>query len=439
MRVENFWPGLRSAMLLAAAASLCGCTTDGWRAINEAEIPISPAAPYPTAVRVGESSVQDPPSQQAAEEQKVYSPNEIDPLSVSSQSEHDTDRIEIKDTRPRQDAAPLAVLPPQLLPKEIPVNAAAAGSPNNAARASITDGANEVAPIVDAPRREPLVADVSTVDGSSAPQFSATPAAGPLSGSSTPMDSPPEERLAAIAQQREVLIAMLEDEIKSQKGPKTDVSKLARMEQELRLLYAAAQRIDDAATSVESLSPGEREAFKQVSFGLATWLDQEEERRPPLRNARIIRALHDASRELSAESKLDLRKIVLCERVEQFGMYTEFPRNEFRPKQEVILYVEVDNFAAQEKGANNFETELEGSYVIYDATGALIAERKLPLERAVCRNYRRDYFLAYRIYMPDNIASGRYRLELTMEDLKAGKDFKGSKLGEGTVEFAVRN
>lgn len=438
MRAANYWPGLRSVMFFAVAACVTGCTTDGWRAINEAEIPIGPATAYPTAVRIGESDTEDLSNREQAAEQEAYSPDEVAAPSVSSQPEQDTDKIEIKSTPPRLAAAPLATLPPQLLPKGNPAHAAAADSLNNVARASISDTAHDAAPIIDAPRRDPAPTGTSSVADSSAPHLSPTPVAA-LSGTPTLTELLPEERLAAIAQQRDVLIAMLEDEIKTQKGPKADGSKLARMEQELRLLYAAAQRIDDAAMSVESLPPGEREAFKQVSFGLATWLDQEEERRPPLRNARIIRALHDASRELSAESKLDVRKIVLCERVEQFGMYTEFPRNEFRPKQEVILYVEVDNFAVQEKGANNFETELEGSYVIYDATGALIAERKLPLERAVCRNYRRDYFLAYRIYVPDNIASGRYRLELTMEDLKAGKEFKGSKLGEGTVEFTVRN
>lgn len=438
MRAADFWPTLQSVALFATAACVCGCTTDGWRAIDDAEIPVGPATAYPTAMHVGDSDIQDRPNREAVVEQEAYAPESATPI-VTSQPEQDTDKIEIKNARQRVDAAPLAVLPPQLLPKAVPANAAAADLPTNTARASISDTASDAAPVIDAPDREGNPAFTSTAEGSSVTPLAATPAAAPPSGTSTVAELLPEERLAALAQQRDVLIAMLEDEIKSQKSSKTVDSKLARMEQELRLLYAAAQRIDDAAMNVESLPPGEREAFKQVSFGLAAWLDEEEERRPPLRNARIIRALHDASRELSAESKLDLRKLVLCERVEQFGMYTEFPRNDFRPKQEVILYVEVDNFAAQENGTNNFETELEGSYVIYDATGALVAERKLPLERAVCRNYRRDYFLAYRIYMPDNIASGRYRLELTIEDLKAGREFKGSKLGEGTVEFTIRN
>jgi hypothetical protein len=104
----------------------------------------------------------------------------------------------------------------------------------------------------------------------------------------------------------------------------------------------------------------------------------------------------------------------------------------------VILYVEVENYAAEAQGPQSYETELQGSYQIFDASGQIIAERKLPLDREVCRNYRRDYFLAYRIYMPDQISPGSYRLELTLEDLKARGQFQGRKLGQATIEFAIR-
>jgi hypothetical protein len=102
------------------------------------------------------------------------------------------------------------------------------------------------------------------------------------------------------------------------------------------------------------------------------------------------------------------------------------------------LYVEVENFSAEEKGPHSYETELQGSYQIFDASGAIVAERKLPLDREVCRNYRRDYFLAYRLYMPDNIPPGGYRLELTIEDLKARGQYQGRKLGQASIEFAIR-
>jgi hypothetical protein len=248
----------------------------------------------------------------------------------------------------------------------------------------------------------------------------------------------PEERLQAIVAQRDVLIAMLEDEIRQRKSAVSPDPRVARLEQELRLLYAGAERVDDAARAVDSLSEPEREAYKNLMFGLSIWLTAEEARRGPLRNARVMRSLRDAASELSAASKLDLRNLAFCERVQSYGWITEFVRNDFQPKQQVILYVEVDNFAALEKSPHTFETELAGHYQIFDERGNIVAERKLPLDREVCRNYRRDYFLAYPIYMPDAIAPGRYRLELTIEDLKASGEYQGRKFGEGMIEFSIR-
>jgi hypothetical protein len=248
----------------------------------------------------------------------------------------------------------------------------------------------------------------------------------------------PEERLSAMAAQRDVLIAMLEEEVQLRRISATPNNELARLEQQLRLLYAAAERVDDAVRGIDALPISEREAFKHAMFGVSTWLSEAEPRKSPLRNARALRSFRDATTHLSAVSKLDLKNLALCERVESFGWFTEFPRYEFQPKQQVILYVEVDNFVAIEKSPNSYETELQGHYQIFDARGNIVAERKLPLDRELCRNYRRDYFLAYPIYMPDQIESGKYRLELTIEDLKAEGEYQGRKFGEGMIEFTIR-
>jgi len=189
---------------------------------------------------------------------------------------------------------------------------------------------------------------------------------------------------------------------------------------------------------VESLDPPQREAYKHLMFGVGVWLSPDESRRPPLRGAKVLHSLRDATAELSAASKLELRNLVFCERVDHFGWYAEFPRKEFQPKQQVILYVEVENFAAEQKGPGSYETELQGSYEILDVGGQIIASRQLQLDKEVCRNHRRDYFLAYRVYMPDNISPGHYRLELTVEDLKARGKYQGRKLGEGMIEFTIR-
>jgi hypothetical protein len=296
----------------------------------------------------------------------------------------------------------------------------------------------------------------SSVAAFTAPRASpVSAAASPIASAATPLappddshaksaidlaekDESPADKQARLDRARSELIEALEAQIRHHRSQSATDEELPRLEQQLRLVYLTAGRLDEAVTAVESLDAQQREAYKDLMFGLGIWLSPDEARRPPLRSAKVLHSLRDATGELAAASKLELRNLVFCERVDHFGWYGEFPRKEFQPKQQVILYTEVENFTAEHKGPAGYETELQGSYDILDSSGQIVASRQLQLDKEICRNYRRDYFLAYRIYMPDNIPPGRYRLELTVEDLKARGKYQGRKLGEGMIEFTIR-
>ena len=261
---------------------------------------------------------------------------------------------------------------------------------------------------------------------------------GAAKGAENASDQTPQERLAEWLRGCQDQIAALEKEIQRRRLANEKDTELARLEQMLRLLYLAVDKPDAAASEIEELPAPEREAFRHLAFGLTSWLETDQSRRSGQRNAQIVRELHSAAADLSKSSKLDLRNITLCEKVESYGWFTEFAKKEFKPKQEVILYVEVENFTAEKKPEGGYETELLGSYQIFDAGGQMVSERKLPLDKEVCRNYRRDYFLAYRIYLPEGLPAGKYRLELTVEDLKAkSKEYQGRKFGESLIEFST--
>ena len=72
--------------------------------------------------------------------------------------------------------------------------------------------------------------------------------------------------------------------------------------------------------------------------------------------------------------------------------------------------------------ADGYETELQGSYQVLDAQGRRLMDYDLLLDKQVCRSMRTDYFLPYRIYMPDTLEPGSYKLQVTIED-KKGKKF----------------
>jgi hypothetical protein len=455
-----------AALCCAAACSITatGCKTSGWlESPSEADLPMEATSPYPTAV-----ATFDAPPEAESDEESL--PPILAADSLPRPMSPDTLERKVMDPPPST-TPPLAFVPPHLRHLQkldppavtLPPTAAAAPAPtpeatSDAAAATTTQVASVAPPNVES-ASEPSSAPAPAAAEPQGAPASAAVAATPNSASQTPsVGAPPDtvqaaaitaadsakaapadasDREASIERVRAELISTLETEIRDRRTKNPADEELPRLEQQLRLLYLAANRLDDAALAVESLDPQQREAYKHLMFGLGVWLSPDEARRAPLRTAKVLRSLRDSTGELSAASKLELRKLAFCERVDYFGWYTEFPRNEFRPKEQVILYVEVDNFAAEKKG-QGYETELQGSYQIFDERGQIVAERQLPLDREVCRNYRRDYFLAYPIYMPDGISPGRYRLELTIEDRKAEGKYQGRKLGEGLIEFSIR-
>jgi hypothetical protein len=134
---------------------------------------------------------------------------------------------------------------------------------------------------------------------------------------------------------------------------------------------------------------------------------------------------------LAAVSNLEVLNATFCTEVDGFGVVTKFPQYKFNPDQELLLYCELDNFVSTQIDGKGFETQLQGSYEIVDSTGRRVADQLLPMDSHLCRNQRRDYFIAYRIYMPPKIDPGKYQLKLTVEDLK------GRKFGQSSLDFEI--
>lgn len=199
----------------------------------------------------------------------------------------------------------------------------------------------------------------------------------------------------------------------------------------VRLLHAIANHRDQAVAAIDALPNDEREYWKHQLHALVLALDAENKHAPSRRAALVLRELRSAVDHLSNLSTLDVRNLALCTKVDSYGQFTEFRTQSFRPGDEVLLYVEIDNFAAEPVG-DKFETELRGAYVILDAAGERLANVELPRDHQQCENRRRDYFIAYDIFLPKDIRSGSYTLQLTIEDVK------GHKSSQGSIDFRVR-
>ena len=210
----------------------------------------------------------------------------------------------------------------------------------------------------------------------------------------------------------------------------------ARLATYQRLLNVVADKHDAAVAPFDSPDKSQQQFWQHQLHALVVALDESGTPVLTRRAALALRELREAASHLAALSALDLRNLAFCTQVDGFGTFASFAKNEFKPDQEVLLYVEVDNFTVEEKSAGRrgelFETELRGSYQIFDLTGRRVADVELPLDKQACRSRRRDYFIAYPIYLPKKIEAGSYTLQLTIEDAKA------SKFGQGSIEFKIK-
>jgi hypothetical protein len=133
----------------------------------------------------------------------------------------------------------------------------------------------------------------------------------------------------------------------------------------------------------------------------------------------------------AATDSLELRSLEFCTEIESYGQIKPFPGNRFSAGQQVILYCEVENFAAADRDGH-FQTQLQGNYDIYDASGRKVISQLLPVDQQRSRNRLRDYFVAYQMNLPKALPTGTYRLQLTIEDVV------GKKYGQQDIPFEIR-
>lgn len=210
-----------------------------------------------------------------------------------------------------------------------------------------------------------------------------------------------------------------------------DESRTARLNAYLRLLYVIADQRDHAVDPIEGFSDDERQYWKHQLYALLVSLDANDMHTSNRRAALALRDLRAAEDHLSNISTLDVQNLAFCPKVLSFGRYVEYESSTFRPGQEVLLYVEVDNFAVEQKG-EEFETHLQGEYSLFDAQNVRVRNVVLPSDEQLCNNRRRDYFIAYRLHLPDDLPAGSYVLQLTIEDVI------GKKSNVATIDFRLR-
>lgn len=226
------------------------------------------------------------------------------------------------------------------------------------------------------------------------------------------------------------LLAELVKRLSTETPGENEAAKSSRMIK-LRHLLVLSGDPDAAVAQVEGMPEAQQEYLRHHLLGLWTMIDPQGHPVPSRRFSTAITQIREAAKYASAATdSLEVRSLAFCTEIESYGQITPFAGNRFDPGQQVILYCEIDNFAAK-RVEDGFETHLQGSFDVFDSKNGKVFSQILPADQQVSANHLRDFFIAYQMYLPNQISPGTYRLQLTMEDVN------GKKYGQSSIPFEI--
>lgn len=218
------------------------------------------------------------------------------------------------------------------------------------------------------------------------------------------------------------VIDIIEDDLAGRAAPTTEdeTAEYTRLHAYLRMLYMMDGQQTRSLQAIPDLKPTHQEFWTQLFWGLNNYFDDEGIPDPGHRATETITQLRSAVEKLKPESRLQLRNATFCHKINSFGNYERFDRDEFEPGQAVLVYSEVQNFASEIDSEGFYETRLRSTIEIHRAgrgpESGLVHERDYAATRDTCRNLRQDYFHSYRLDLPSTLTPGPYTLKLLVED-----------------------
>ena len=116
---------------------------------------------------------------------------------------------------------------------------------------------------------------------------------------------------------------------------------------------------------------------------------------------------------------LKLSHAQFCTEIKGFGQVTPFSVNCFQPKQQTLVYCEVENYhSILEKNSDGatFVTRLRGRFTIDDQRGNVVQSGEFPDIEDVTTRQRRDFYMYFPVTL-QNLPAGEYQLSLTVDEL----------------------
>lgn len=129
---------------------------------------------------------------------------------------------------------------------------------------------------------------------------------------------------------------------------------------------------------------------------------------------------------LEEQEPLEVTALQLCRRVNGFGSFEPIDPASCKPGQAVIVYCEMSGLRYSAAGGV-FHSRLSSRVELTaSAGGNVVWSDDLGVAEDLCRRRRRDYYVNYRLVIPDQIPPGTYQLNLVQSDELAGRSASGS-------------
>lgn len=202
----------------------------------------------------------------------------------------------------------------------------------------------------------------------------------------------------------------------------------------LRLLYLMAGHTEWALRPIPNIPAADQEFWTQVLWGVHSYFDLHQVPNPAERAAQTIAQFNAAILRLKERAPLEIKNVVFSHKIEGFGEYETYLKDEFEPGKRVLVYAEIGNFYSELTAEGIYRTRLKSTLQFFpgDSKGEMIEEKIYPLTEDFCRNHRRDYFHSYVVDIPARCGKGRHVLNLVIEDELSGKT------AEYPLQFNVR-
>lgn len=204
----------------------------------------------------------------------------------------------------------------------------------------------------------------------------------------------------------------------------------ARERMRLQLLHLVAGDTKQAVAPAAGLSSAEQGYWSNQLYAMSTMLDEKGPADIRTRVDAAARHQSEASANLRSMGNLQVRNFVACREVYGYGAYEPTTDGRYAPGDQVILYVELDNYRS-DATAEGYRTTFDSSYRLINQAGDEVVSKDFPVVDDLCLTLRRDFHIEYAMTLPETVAPGDYRLELTVTDRL------GQKIGHDQMLLTV--